>query len=262
MAVPEWQSKAVAQGFGQPIYDVQDEKAWNRVFGGPIPVTVGYVLRRRSRSRPTRAGYVNACYRAQQWIKNAKDEEVVDLLQKPYMSTYSRERSWSRALLPHIFDWDFVIDEKDYDRGMKVWCRWPWRSHSLQAGRGHVVRQEGAGQVQVVSRVRIAIRDLSKTFSQALERSRRVRRVFRCARPGVRRHRRPLGLRQVHILNMIGSSTRHGGRSSLMGPRRRPPAPQIGYVFQKTPSSRGARSSGTSPGARVRGVARARSAPA
>ncbi|HUO65365.1 MAG TPA: ABC transporter substrate-binding protein, partial [Terriglobales bacterium] len=27
MAVPEWQSKAVAQGFGQPIYDVQDEKA-------------------------------------------------------------------------------------------------------------------------------------------------------------------------------------------------------------------------------------------
>jgi ABC-type nitrate/sulfonate/bicarbonate transport system substrate-binding protein len=26
MAVPEWQSKAVAQGFGQPIYDVQDEK--------------------------------------------------------------------------------------------------------------------------------------------------------------------------------------------------------------------------------------------
>ena len=31
------------RGSARPIYDVQDEKAWNRVFGGPIPVTVGYV---------------------------------------------------------------------------------------------------------------------------------------------------------------------------------------------------------------------------
>jgi len=91
MAVPEWQSKAIAQGFGHPIYDVQDEKAWNRVFGGPIPVTVGYVLKETIEKSPDLAqGYVNACYRAQQWIKKAK--EIVDLLQKPYMSTY---RSWS-----------------------------------------------------------------------------------------------------------------------------------------------------------------------
>ena len=40
MAVPEWQSAAVSEGFGRPIYDIQDEKAWNRVFGGRIPVTV------------------------------------------------------------------------------------------------------------------------------------------------------------------------------------------------------------------------------
>src|SRR5499433_3688246 len=40
MAVPEWQSAAVEEGFGKPLYDIQDEKAWNRVFGGPIPVTV------------------------------------------------------------------------------------------------------------------------------------------------------------------------------------------------------------------------------
>src|SRR4030095_5798641 len=42
MAVPEWQSAAVEEGVGKPLYDIQDEKAWNRVFGGPIPVTVGY----------------------------------------------------------------------------------------------------------------------------------------------------------------------------------------------------------------------------
>ena len=123
MAVPEWQSKAVSQGFGHPIYDVQDEKAWNRVFGGPIPVTVGYVLKETIEKSPDLVqGYVNACYRAQQWIRKAKDEEVVELLQKPYMSTYSREEILeSVRYYRTIFDWDFVIDEKDYDRGMKVW---------------------------------------------------------------------------------------------------------------------------------------------
>src|SRR5204862_8177202 len=45
MAVPEWQWAAEGEGFGQAIYDVLDEKAWTRVFGGPIPVTVGYALK-------------------------------------------------------------------------------------------------------------------------------------------------------------------------------------------------------------------------
>jgi sulfonate transport system substrate-binding protein len=123
MAVPEWQSKAISQGFGQPIYDVQDEKAWNRVFGGPIPVTVGFVLKETVEKSPDLVqAYVNACYRAQQWIRRAKDDEIVELLQKPYMSTYSREDILeSIRYYRTIFDWDFVIEEKDYERGMKVW---------------------------------------------------------------------------------------------------------------------------------------------
>src|SRR6266542_4063655 len=123
MAVPEWQSKAVAQGFGQPIYDVQDEKAWNRVFGGPIAVTVGYVLKETIEKSPDLVqAYVNVCYHAQQWIKKAKDDEVVELLQKPYLSTYTREDIVdSVRYYRTIFDWDFLIEEKDYERGMKVW---------------------------------------------------------------------------------------------------------------------------------------------
>src|SRR5207248_10979994 len=92
MAVPEWQWAAEEEGFGTPIYDVQDEKAWTRVFGGPIPVTVGYTLRETIEKSPDRVqGYVTACYRAQQWIHRAKDEEIVELLYKPYMDTYSRD---------------------------------------------------------------------------------------------------------------------------------------------------------------------------
>ncbi len=123
MAVPEWQSAAVEEGFGKPIYDVQDEKAWNRVFGGPIPVTVGYVLKETIEKSPDLVqAYVNACYHAQQWIRRAKDDEIVDLLWKPYMDTYKREAVLeSVRYYRTIFDWDFVIEERDYERGMKVW---------------------------------------------------------------------------------------------------------------------------------------------
>jgi len=123
MAVPEWQSAAVEEGFGQAIYDIADEKAWNRVFGGPIPVTVGYVLKETVEKSPDLVqGYVNACYRAQQWIHRAPDDEVVDLLWKPYMATFKREVVLeSVRYYRTIFDWDLGIDERDYERGMRVW---------------------------------------------------------------------------------------------------------------------------------------------
>lgn len=123
MAVPEWQSAAVTEGFGRPVYDILDEKAWNRVFGGPIPVTVGYCLKDTiDRSPDLVQGYVNACYRAQQWIRKAKDDEVVELLHRPYMETFKRETvAESVRYYRTIFDWDFVVDEQDYARGEKVW---------------------------------------------------------------------------------------------------------------------------------------------
>jgi NitT/TauT family transport system substrate-binding protein len=122
MVVPEWQWAAEEEGFGKAIYDVQDAKAWNRVFGGNIPVTVGYTLRETIEKSPDLVqAYVNANYRAQQWIRRAKDEEIVELLHKPYMDTFSRDVvAKSVKYYKTIFDWDFAIDEKDYDNGMKV----------------------------------------------------------------------------------------------------------------------------------------------
>ena len=122
MAVPEWQWEAEKQEFGKAIYDVLDEKAWNRVFGGPIAVTVGYALKETLEKSPDLVqAYVNACYRAQQWIKKAKDEEVVELLYKPYMDTFDREIVLrSVKYYRTIFDWDLGIAEKDYQNAMKV----------------------------------------------------------------------------------------------------------------------------------------------
>jgi NitT/TauT family transport system substrate-binding protein len=123
MAVPEWQWAAEGEGFGRAIYDVQDERAWKRVFGGSIPTTVGYALKETVEKSPDLVqAYVNANYRAQQWIRKAKDEEIVELLYKPYMDSFKREDVIrSVRYYKTIFDWDFLVDEKDYENGMKVW---------------------------------------------------------------------------------------------------------------------------------------------
>lgn len=123
MALPEWQSAAVEGGFGRPIFEVTDEGAWNRVFGGPIPVTVGYTLAKTiERSPELVQSYVNACYRAQQWIRTAADDEIADRLWKRFMSTFARDVVIASVrYYKTMLDWDLTIHEDDYARGSKVW---------------------------------------------------------------------------------------------------------------------------------------------
>jgi NitT/TauT family transport system substrate-binding protein len=122
MAVPEWMWAAEDQGFGRAIYNVLDEKAWNQVFGGPLPATVGYCLKETVEKHPTLVqGYVSACYRAQQWIRKAPDGEILELLHKPYMDTFSRDEVLkSIRYYKGIFDWDFLVDEKEYDAVLRL----------------------------------------------------------------------------------------------------------------------------------------------
>lgn len=122
MAVPEWLWAAEDQGFGKAVYDVLDERAWNRVFGGPLPVTVGYCLRDTVERDPAAVqGYVTACYRAQKWIQKATDAEILDLLHKPHMDTFSREEVLkSIRYYKGIFDWDFLVEQKQYDAVLRI----------------------------------------------------------------------------------------------------------------------------------------------
>jgi NitT/TauT family transport system substrate-binding protein len=122
MAVPEWLWAAEDQGFGKAIYNVLDEKAWNQVFGGPLPVTVGYCLRDALEKMPEAVqGYVTACYRAQKWIQKAAEGEILELLHKPYMDTFSRDEVLkSIRYYKGIFDWDFLVEEKEYNEVLKI----------------------------------------------------------------------------------------------------------------------------------------------
>jgi NitT/TauT family transport system substrate-binding protein len=122
MAVPEWLWAAEDQGFGATIYNILDEAAWNRVFGGPLPVTVGFCLRETIEKSPAVVqGYVSACYRAQRWIQKAADGEILEAIHKPYMDTFSKEEVLkSIRYYKGIFDWDFLVDEKQYDEAVKI----------------------------------------------------------------------------------------------------------------------------------------------
>jgi len=122
MAVPEWLWAAEDQGFGRVIYNVLDEKAWNQVFGGRLPVTVGYCLKESIEKDPAAVqGYVSACYRAQKWIQKAPDGEILELLHKPYMDTFSKEEVLkSIRYYKGIFDWDFLVEEREYNEVLKI----------------------------------------------------------------------------------------------------------------------------------------------
>ena len=122
MAVPEWLWAAEDQGFGKAIYNVLDEKAWTQVFGGPLPVTVGYCLKETIEKDPAVVqGYVSACYRAQKWIQKAADGEILELLHRPYMDTFSKEEVLkSIRYYKGILDWDFLVDEKAYNAVLKI----------------------------------------------------------------------------------------------------------------------------------------------
>jgi hypothetical protein len=54
-------------------------------------------------------------------MRKASDDEITDLIWKPYMDTFKREIVLrSVKYYRTIFDWDLAIVEKDYENAMKV----------------------------------------------------------------------------------------------------------------------------------------------
>lgn len=122
MASPDWIAKAVAEGFGRVVYDVQQEKAWDAVFGGPMPATVGYALRETVEKSPELVqGYVNACAAAQRWLHTASDGDVAELL-APAQRSAAAHKAILDALPIYrsIFQWDLALDEASFARSMQV----------------------------------------------------------------------------------------------------------------------------------------------
>lgn len=123
MAVPVWIWAAEGEGFGKLLYDARDETTWNRVFGGNIPATVGYVLQETIEKEPEKTqGYVNAIYRAMKWLKSAENESIYEMIGPKYMSTFKKEDILREIeYYKGIWDYDAQVAPEDYQNGLKVW---------------------------------------------------------------------------------------------------------------------------------------------
>jgi NitT/TauT family transport system substrate-binding protein len=124
MAVPSWEIEAEEKGWGKKIYDVRDRAAWDKAFGGTLPVSVIYALDPQIADQATTQAYVNAVYRAMQWLKATPTSEIYARIGEKYMSELDpaasqREIDWYKAA------WNYTgeISEADFERGGKVWYR-------------------------------------------------------------------------------------------------------------------------------------------
>lgn len=123
IAAPEMMLFMRKSGWAELAYDVRDDAAWNSVFGGPVANVAGYTLKATTENLKEETQlYVNAFYRASQWMKSAKSSEIADLLE-PYRSTLGVERDVIVAALEFyrpMWQYDLTYSSDSYHNGQKV----------------------------------------------------------------------------------------------------------------------------------------------
>jgi NitT/TauT family transport system substrate-binding protein len=124
MSAPVWQFEAEKKGWGKPIYEVRDRAAWDKAFGGPLPVATVYALDSQIADKALTQSYVNAIYRAMQWLKQAPTLEVYTKVGEKYWSDLDEEAA-KREIDYFKATWNFPcgISEEEFARGGKVWYR-------------------------------------------------------------------------------------------------------------------------------------------
>jgi NitT/TauT family transport system substrate-binding protein len=66
------------QGWGELLFDGTDEAIWNKYIGGRVPVTAHFTLQSTIDKDPAKMqAFVIALWRATQWIKVHKPEEIL-----------------------------------------------------------------------------------------------------------------------------------------------------------------------------------------
>lgn len=112
------------QGWGELLFDGTDEAIWNKYIGGKVPVTAHFTLQATIDKDPAKMGaFVTALWRATQWIKAHKPEEIYDAIE-PYVGSTSRNANLTEiTALQKVADYDATINEADFARGGKVWFR-------------------------------------------------------------------------------------------------------------------------------------------
>jgi len=117
-------TEAEKQGWGKVIYSGSDEKNWNDVVGGNVPVNAHIVLVDTIKNHPEKVqAYVNATYRAGLWIKQHSPEEIYDSIKRYVGGTSPESNMIEIEAIKSVADYDGTIDTASYARGGKCWYR-------------------------------------------------------------------------------------------------------------------------------------------
>ena len=115
-------SEAEKNGWGKVIYSPSEEKTWNSVIGGPVPVNANYCLAATIEKEPEKVqAFTNAAWRAQQWIKANSPETILGTIEPFVGSTSKNANLLEIGELKEVGDWNGLIPAENWARGEKVW---------------------------------------------------------------------------------------------------------------------------------------------
>ncbi|HEY0525162.1 MAG TPA: ABC transporter substrate-binding protein [Stellaceae bacterium] len=125
MALPAWQIEAEKRGWGAVIYDVTDRDAWNRTFGGPLPVSVVYALDTTIAAHEAETqAYVNALYRSIQWLKAASVDDIYVAIGQKYIGELDPDVVKQEiGFYKKLWNYSGAVTEEEFKRGGQVWYR-------------------------------------------------------------------------------------------------------------------------------------------
>ena len=160
-------TEAEKNGWGKVIYSPSDEKTWNAVIGGPVPVNANFCLAPTIEKEPEKVqAFTNAVWRAVQWIKANSPETILDTIER-FVGSTSKQRQPARDRRPQ----GSRRLERPDPRGQlgarrEGLVRRADRAEADQDGRRRrrQVPQGGACQVPRLRRCRIEIDKLRKGF--------------------------------------------------------------------------------------------------
>jgi sulfonate transport system substrate-binding protein len=125
MAAPSLQFDAEDHGWGRVIYDVNDEVAWTRAFGGPVPTTAIYALASTIQAAPdVTQAFINAVYKALLWLKTHNVDEIYARIGEKYMGDVDGKAVKREiAYFKKLWKYDGIMSETDFKNGGHVWFR-------------------------------------------------------------------------------------------------------------------------------------------
>ncbi|WP_428668656.1 ABC transporter substrate-binding protein [Reyranella sp.] len=115
-------TEAEKNGWGKVIYAPSDEKIWNSVIGGPVPVNANFCLLATIEKEPEKVqAFTNAIWRSVQWIRANNADTILATIERFVGSTSREANLLEIGELKDVADWNGLINAESWARGEKVW---------------------------------------------------------------------------------------------------------------------------------------------